>query len=81
MGYDDQFPSPTLLFSHAATSSKGVCSPGKNYWLESVSFLLEVNFLQKTMIQSSIGFLLILMNLKNIVEEILKNLQFFQPIY
>ena len=24
MGYDNQFPSPTFLFSHAMTSSKGV---------------------------------------------------------
>ena len=40
------FPSPTFLFSHAVTSSNHVAEE-KNYWLESVSFLLEVNFLQK----------------------------------
>ena len=79
-GYDDQFPSPTFLFSHAVTSSNHVAQE-KKYWLESVSLLLEVNFLQKKQKNNDSKLQTFLHHinefLKNIVEEILKNLQFF----
>ena len=55
------------------------CSPGKNYWLESVAFLLKSIFYKKN--NDSKLHMLFLHHIndfkKNIVEEILKNLQFF----
>ena len=63
MGCAFQFPSPTFLFSHAVPSSNHAAQEKINGWNQ-FFFLLEVNFQQKTMIQSSIGFFYaILMNL------------------
>ena len=67
MGCASQFPSPTFLFSHAVTSSNHVAQEKIISWNQ-FFFLLEVNFQQKTMIQSSIGFFYTtLINLKKIL--------------